>query len=267
MDVAIASGAVPEQFWKLLSITEKPILLLDYDGTLAPFRVERNRATPYPGVSNVLKEIMAVGTRVVVITGRPINELVILLNISPLPEIWGAHGLERLLSGSEIDEFPLDPKIERALNEAALAARSKTEDERVEVKHGCVALHWRGVKESIVFNLKNNIEPVWQKIASLYKLELLNFDGGLELRVPGRNKGYAVHKVITEADDQVIAAYLGDDLTDEDGFRAVKAARGLSILVRPEYRETEAEVWLQPPGELLDFLNRWLHVVANKDVR
>jgi len=123
--VAIASGAVPEQFWKLLSITEKPILLLDYDGTLAPFRVERNRATPYPGVSNVLKEIMAVGTRVVVITGRPINELVILLNISPLPEIWGAHGLERLLSGSEIDEFPLDPKIERALNEAALAARSK----------------------------------------------------------------------------------------------------------------------------------------------
>jgi len=261
VDVAIASSAAPEQFWKRLSITEKAILLLDYDGTLAPFRVERHQATPYPGVSNILEEIMAGGTRVVVITGRPINELISLLNISPLPEIWGTHGLERLLSGGEIEKFPLDPKIERALNEAALAARLNTEDERVEVKHGCVALHWRGVKESDVFNLNNNIEPVWQKIAGLYKLELLNFDGGLELRVSGRNKGHAVHKVITEEDNQFVAAYLGDDLTDEDGFRMVKAVRGLSVLVRPEYRETEAEVWLRPPGELLDFLNKWLNII------
>ena len=51
-------------------------------------------------------------------------------------------------------------------------------------------------------------------------------------------------------------AYLGDDLTDEDAFRAV-ATRGLGILVRQELRKTAAVAWLRPPEELLDFLHRW----------
>jgi hypothetical protein len=29
------------------------------------------------------------------------------------------------------------------------------------------------------------------------------------------------------------------------------------VLVRPELRETEADVWLQPPRELVAFLKRW----------
>jgi trehalose-6-phosphatase len=51
-------------------------------------------------------------------------------------------------------------------------------------------------------------------------------------------------------------AYLGDDLTDEDAFRALKG-KGLSVLVRKESRTTEADCWLKPPDELLDFLKKW----------
>jgi hypothetical protein len=29
--------------------------------------------------------------------------------------------------------------------------------------------------------------------------------------------------------------------------------------VRPEHRPTAAQVWLRPPGELIDFLQQWLH--------
>jgi trehalose-6-phosphatase len=54
-------------------------------------------------------------------------------------------------------------------------------------------------------------------------------------------------------------AFLGDDLSDEAAFRAVRriGKRGLSVLVRREFRETAAEIWLRPPGELLCFLERW----------
>jgi trehalose-6-phosphatase len=54
-------------------------------------------------------------------------------------------------------------------------------------------------------------------------------------------------------------AFLGDDLSDEAAFRAVRriGKRGLSVLVRREFRETAAEIWLRPPGELLIFLERW----------
>ena len=49
---------------------KQSVLLLDYDGTLAPFRPDRHRALPYPGVTNVLSDIMETGrTRVVLITG------------------------------------------------------------------------------------------------------------------------------------------------------------------------------------------------------
>lgn len=55
-------------------------------------------------------------------------------------------------------------------------------------------------------------------------------------------------------------AYLGDDLSDEAAFRAVQRVgrRGLGVLVRREWRDTAAEVWLRPPGELKGFLERWV---------
>jgi trehalose-phosphatase len=87
-------------------------------------------------------------------------------------------------------------------------------------------------------------------------LSLEAFDGGLELRALGRNKGDAVRDVLDEEGSLAAAAYLGDDRTDEDAFRAIRG-RGLSVLVRPELRETAADWWLIPPADLLWFLGRW----------
>jgi trehalose-6-phosphatase len=94
-------------------------------------------------------------------------------------------------------------------------------------------------------------------LASDYRLALLAFDGGLELRAPGKNKGDAVNAILAETGPGVPAAYLGDDQTDEDAFRAIKG-KGLAILVRPELRPTLADVWLRPPDELGRFLRDWL---------
>jgi trehalose-6-phosphatase len=53
--------------------------------------------------------------------------------------------------------------------------------------------------------------------------------------------------------------YLGDDLTDESAFSAINQTANphLSVLMRREWRETAAEVWLQPPDQLRWFLRRW----------
>jgi len=90
----------------------------------------------------------------------------------------------------------------------------------------------------------------------------------LELRVRGRNKGVAVRTVLSEEGEDVVAAYLGDDRTDEDAFVAIER-RGLGVLVRDQYRPTAASHWLRPPEELLDFLIRWANarqsVVGNTE--
>ena len=53
----------------------------------------------------------------------------------------------------------------------------------------------------------------------------------------------------------VLPFYLGDDLTDEDAFRALKG-RGVSVLVSEESRETAAEYQLRDTDEVVRWLER-----------
>ncbi len=77
-------------FVQTVALAPESALLLDYDGTLAPFHVKRDQAFPYPGVALLLQEIVRDSrTRVVVVTGRDVNDLMPLLNIHPRPEDLG----------------------------------------------------------------------------------------------------------------------------------------------------------------------------------
>lgn len=78
-----------QDFFRDVAQARQSALLLDYDGTLAPFRQNRHEALPYPGVTGLLNGILATGrTRLVLITGRCAQELIPLLDIFPHPEIW-----------------------------------------------------------------------------------------------------------------------------------------------------------------------------------
>jgi trehalose-phosphatase len=101
----------------------------------------------------------------------------------------------------------------------------------------------------------------WAVLAQRPGIKLFNFEAGLELRVVHPDKGDAVTAILKNLDSQVPIAFLGDDLTDEDAFR-VLAGRGLPVLVRPEYRETRASIWLKPPQELIGFLELWLSKIS-----
>ena len=234
------------------------VLMLDYDGTLAPFNVRPERAVPTPEVAAVLEEIVqAGGTRVVVVSGRPAAELPPLLKLSQRPEIWGSHGWERLLpDGRRIVEEPV-ADVRESLAQAATEIRGVLpEGARVERKLASVAVHWRGVAEDAALRLQNEARARLQPFVRAAALEILPFDCGVELRAVGCNKQYAVKAVLSETADVSAVAYLGDDITDEDAFRAVKP-RGLGVLVRSEFRDTEADVWLRPPDELIAFLKAW----------
>ena len=232
------------------------LLMLDYDGTLAPFHVRPDLAVPYPEVSAVLEEIVdAGGTRVVIVSGRPAAEVPPLLGLRERPEIWGSHGWERLLpDGRRVLEEP-SAAARAALREAAAATEEIMPDgARLERKLASIALHWRALPADVGVALAEKARALWQQRAA--ELEILPFDAGLELRAPGCNKQFAVKAVLAETAHDAAAAYLGDDITDEDAFRAIRL-RGIGVLVRAEFRQTEADVWLSPPHELVEFLRRW----------
>lgn len=247
-----------EQFMNAVAQAPFSTLLLDYDGTLSPFCLNPQRAFPYPGVTALLQEIIANGrTRVVIITGRNALEVIPLLAVHPSPEIWGCHGLERLRPDGTYEAPPVKEPALRALADANRWISQQGLHNRVEFKTGAVAIHWRGLDEATVAATRSQILLGWLPIAQSTPMELLDFDGGIEMRMPGRDKGDAVRTILDEIGPQVPVAYLGDDTTDERAFLAL-GTRGLTVLVRPEWRKTAAAVWSRPPEGLLDFLTRWL---------
>lgn len=235
------------------------LLMLDYDGTLAPFHVRPDHAVPYDEVRPVLEEIVAAGgTRVVIVSGRPAGEIPPLLGLAERPEIWGSHGWERLLQdGRRVVETPA-ANAQRTLERAAAAVEPLiTQGARIERKLASVALHWRGAPADTAADIQRQASAAWTPIVGEGVLEILPFDGGLEVRTVGCNKQYAVKAVLSETPERSAVAYLGDDITDEDAFRAVKT-RGIGVLVREQFRETGADVWIRPPSELVAFMRHWV---------
>ena len=254
------SGAKPqlEAFLGLVADAPRSLLMLDFDGTLAPFRKERNKVVPYPGVTSALQNIFATGrTRVVIISGRDVTETVPLLSIKPHPEVWGLHGLQRLKADGSVELRDLDQSAIQGLAAAELWLRSENLLEATEFKSGSIAVHWRDLAESEAETMRDRVIQGWADIAKRFDLGVMDFDGGVEIRSPKINKGTAVRTILDEMDPEAPAAYLGDDNTDEDAFEAING-RGLSILARPELRPSAAQVWLRPPEELLALLAAWL---------
>ncbi len=253
-----------ERFFHGVSSSPNSVLLLDYDGTLAPFNSERDRAFPYPGVTEVLESILRCSRcRLVLITGRDIKDLSQVFRLEHTPEVWGCHGWERLMPDGQYTCPKLQPIHAAGLEETIAWADVRGLGQYCERKSASIAIHWRGLDAGSISSIMAEAESGWGEISGRTGLELHRFDGGLELRAPGTDKGIAVDAILGESGGKVPAAYLGDDRTDEDAFRAIHS-KGIGILVAVESRETSADIWLTPPDELLNFLNRWYHACGGQ---
>jgi trehalose 6-phosphate phosphatase len=247
-----------DAFLQQIKTAPSSALLLDYDGTMAPFHVDRNQAFPYPGAISILEKIaQSSRTKVVIISGRPIVELRALLAPMNNLEMWGTHGLERQLSNGSYSCVPINEEDAEALAKAQEWIVAAGLLSRAEIKLGGIAIHWRGLSRAEAKNVQSLTLDGWTKIAEQSRLKLLQFEAGLELRVSHPDKGDAVTAILADLEPRAPVAYLGDDLTDEDAFRVLNG-QGLTVLVKDNYRETNADTWIRPPRELIDLLERWL---------
>jgi trehalose-phosphatase len=259
---SIEKTAVLPAFLQQVRSAPKSVLLLDYDGTLAPFHVDRSLAYPYHGVVSLLDSITQSGkTRIIIISGRPIGELRALLTPLSDLEMWGSHGLERQSSDGSYSRVHVSEEDAAALERAEEWVVAAGLLSRAEIKLGGIAIHWRGMSPGEARRVQALAQDGWTPLAEESGLKLLQFEAGLELRVSHPDKGDAIESILSTLDECVPVAFLGDDITDEDAFRVLRG-RGLPILVRADYRETIAEAWLRPPVELIDFLEGWRSTVC-----
>jgi trehalose 6-phosphate phosphatase len=126
----------------------------------------------------------------------------------------------------------------------------------VERKKFSIAVHYRKVAKSKIGSVKEAAE----KVAGLH--QDLRLSGGkkifeLQPKIDW-HKGKALLWLLRELaldKKNVVPFYIGDDVTDEDGFRALKD-RGIGVVVMDRSRPTEALYRLNNPSEVERFLKK-----------
>jgi trehalose-phosphatase len=252
------------RFMHDVAAAKERVLILDYDGTIAPFSAHRLHAFPYPGVQELLRRIMAdCHTRLIVASGRAAHELIPLLGMLPPPEVWGTHGAERVYADGRFEEIEVTQDALEVLLTSETRLEAAGLSHLLEVKSAAVAVHWRGLKASELLQVRAKAYRILEPLAGKFGLVLAEFEEGVEIRLHYANKGAALQGLLSELHPDIPVAYLGDDITDEDAFRALND-RGLSVLVNAKPRFTAAQVVLKPPQELIAFLSTWIKACGVK---
>jgi trehalose 6-phosphate phosphatase len=255
-DREIEVRGVPD-FWLRVRRAASRFLGLDYDGTLAPFHVERLEARPLPGVKETIQAIHATGsTTVAVISGRPVMEVKHLLGNLGITLI-GSHGFELLCPDGAVLRREPSVKQQEGLSKAQDLARALGAENRLESKIASVACHTRGMSDDLASSLEAQVSAAWIPLGRAHALECRPFNGGIEIRATGWHKGDALADLLAAQPDGTLAVYVGDDDTDEDAFERIQT-HGVGIRVGAPNTATTALGALKDCQAVADFLTAWL---------
>jgi trehalose 6-phosphate phosphatase len=194
--------------------TRRPLLVAsDYDGVLSELVDDPSAAVPAPGVAEVLARLAAAdGVIVVLVSGRGVADLQRTSGLTGRYRGVGSHGAEfdGPLTGELADRRD-------ALASALAPVVADVAGARLEVKPASVAVHVRSVPDAqvgaaLLDRVRATADP---------SLTLKPGKNVLELAVTDADKGRALRRLRTEL-GAAAAIYLGDDVTDEDGFRALQ---------------------------------------------
>lgn len=226
----------------------RPALFLDLDGVLAPLAETPQAVGPDPRRTAVLRALdQRLDGRVAVISGRTLSEID-RISERAAPSASGVHGLERRRRDGSLVTRDSAPGVAPALAsmEAFAADRPGV---IVEDKGVSAGLHYRQTPGEA-----GAAVDLARALAAAHGLSLQLGDMVAELKTPGSDKGQALTAFMAEAPFAgATPVMLGDDLTDEDGFRAAAAMGGFGVLVGPP-RETAARYGLPDVDAVLEWL-------------
>ena len=201
-------------------------IFADLDGTLANIRPTPAEVTPNAARGRLLERLAeSLGGRLAVISGRGLEDLDRVLE-GRVTAVGAVHGLVRRTAAGELLGCGANPDIAEAVAAFEKLA-AKDPGLLVEDKSAAAAIHFRqspGYGEAC--------ESLAERLAGERGLRVQRGDMVVEVRAPGPDKGDAVAAFMAEPPFAgSIPIFIGDDVTDEDGFRAAEALGGYGVVV------------------------------------
>lgn len=221
-------------------------LFLDVDGTLLDIAATPDRVRVDPALNELLRATSeSLAGAVALISGRSLAQLDALF----APARWtaaGQHGLERRDASGHVHRVRLDDSALAAARLAMAAAAAEAPGALLEDKGLALALHYR-LAPAFEQQLRRQVSTIARQLGGAFHVQ----EGRrvLELKPASATKADAIRAFLAEppfAGRRPM--FVGDDLTDLDGFAAVERAGGLSVAVG-------------------DHVNASLRVASPRDVR
>jgi trehalose 6-phosphate phosphatase len=244
---------------------EGSVLLLDFDGSIAPIVDDPATAVPFPATVDVLADLVPLLGRVAIVSGRAVEFLAAALPVAGL-ELAGLYGLERQVDGvTSVD--PLAADWVGPVGAAATAAEAALPGLLVERKGDlCVTIHYRTAPSRA-----DDVRAVAADLAERYGIDAPQRGRmAVELRPPvAIDKGTVTRELLAGAR---VGAFAGDDVGDLPAFATLRAladdgtlAHAITIGVASSEAPPEvlaADVVVAGPSALADLLRGLVDAIS-----
>jgi alpha,alpha-trehalase len=233
-----------------------PALFLDYDGTLTPIVEDYTQAFLAEDMRDTVAELSR-HCPVAIVSGRDVE---VVRRLVMLESVYyaGSHGFEirgprewRRSLEKGVEFLPDLDGAEQELRERLAGVPGHA----VERKRFSIAVHYRRAAPEDAGKIESIVDRVLAGHRGLRKghgKKVFRIQPGIEW-----DKGHAVLWLLEQLSlnrPDVVPVYVGDDITDEDAFRAL-AGRGVCLVVRdPDDRPTAADYALADPDDVKRFL-------------
>jgi trehalose-phosphatase len=251
-----AAASIP-----LTRLRGRPLLLMfDVDGTLSPIAEHPSLARVPAETRRLVASIVTKpGVIVGLVSGRAAHDARRLVGVE---NVWtvGNHGAEVMAPGGEIS---VDPDVARYATAVASAARAlepllaPLRGVILENKGWTLSVHYRMADEAVLPRLLGAINGVVARNG----LRLTEGKKVLEIRPPVPvDKGTAVYRLARDLgalEDGASVLFAGDDATDEDAFRRLRAQHPEAVTIRVgRHADSAAEFVVADPDAVRELLQR-----------
>ncbi len=206
----------------------RPILFLDFDGTLAPIRRDPKKAHMSERTRQIVRTCSTLCS-VYIVSGRKLSDL---RSRTRIPNVTyaGNHGMEWTL-GNTVHRAKLSPAARSDVREAlrSLAPLSRLRGVIVEDKGISISFHYRAVARMRRDRIERAAQEKLARIAARGRIEVLHQKKLLDVRPRAAHKGDFVRDVLARSGRNAFGIYIGDDATDEDAFTMLTSSMTIRV--------------------------------------
>jgi trehalose 6-phosphate synthase/phosphatase len=248
----------PKQIKAIVSdfaIAQRRCILLDYDGTLAPFTNFPSRAEPSAEVLDVLQKLcFDARNDLVIISGRDTETLDKWLGHLPIHMVAEHGSFIKKKTGSWEQQSTVMPEWKEQIRPILQLFTTRCAGSFVEEKRNTLTWHYRNTNPDLGFIRSRELLNSLQQLTVNTSLQIIDGNKVLEIRMTGIDKGITATKLINIFRPDFILC-MGDDTTDEDMFKTLER---LAVTIKVGNTASSAKYNLMSQEDVLPFLQQFV---------